>query len=191
MASRDPTIRRTGSLLEQTLQAAKRDVQTVTATGELLRPLTHGVKIHRSPTHSDARGSVVEIFDRRWGFHAAPVESLHCFTIRPGMVKGWGLHEHHEDRYFILQGEMELVLFDPRPDSPTCGQVCKILMSEHDRKMVNIPTHVWHAEHNVGTTDVVVIDLPTQPYDHTNPDKYRLPIDTALIPYSFGGARGW
>ena len=24
-----------------------------------------------------------------------------------------------------------------------------------------------------------------------DPDKYRLPIDTSLIPYSFGTARGW
>ena len=30
------------------------------------------------------------------------MESLHCFTIRPGFVKGWGLHEKHEDRYLIL-----------------------------------------------------------------------------------------
>ena len=57
--------------------------------------------------------------------------------------------------------------------------------------MVNIPKFVWHAEHNVGSTDVVVIDMPTEPYDHANPDKYRLPIDTPLIPYSFGAARGW
>lgn len=182
---------RPDSLLQRTLAAAKRDQQTVTPEGEPVRALTHGVKIRRVQTHSDARGSVVEIFDRRWGFHPAPVESLHCFTIRPGFVKGWGLHEKHEDRYLILQGEMELVLFDPRDDSPTRGQICKILMTEHDRRIVNIPTHVWHAEHNVGTTDVVVIDLPTLPYDHANPDKYRLPIDTPLIPYSFGDARGW
>ena len=33
--------------------------------------------------------------------------------------------------------------------------------------------------------------IPTRPYDHANPDKYRLPIDTPLIPYSFGDAKGW
>ncbi len=43
----------------------------------------------------------------------------------------------------------------------------------------------------VNEKDVVVIDFPTAAYDHADPDKYRLPIDTPLIPYSFAGARGW
>ncbi|HEY3641617.1 MAG TPA: dTDP-4-dehydrorhamnose 3,5-epimerase family protein [Xanthobacteraceae bacterium] len=179
------------SLLDQTLAAASRDKQTVTPEGRAIGSLIEGVRIRDAPTHTDERGSVVEIYDLRWGWHAAPMVAAHCFTIRPGFVKGWGLHKTHEDRYFILQGDMNLVLYDARPDSSTYGHVCKILMSELNRRLVNIPRFVWHAEHNVGTTDVVVIDLPTEPYDHANPDKYRLPIDTPLIPHSFGAARGW
>ncbi len=179
------------SLLEQTLAAAARDAQTVSPSGDVVRALIEGVSIRDAPTHVDERGSVVEIYDPRWGWHPAPMVFAHCFTIRPGFVKGWGLHKTHEDRYFILHGEMALVLFDPRPDSSTCGQVCKIVMSELNRRLVNIPKFVWHAEENIGSKDVVVIDLPTEPYNHANPDKYRLPIDTPLIPYSFGNARGW
>jgi dTDP-4-dehydrorhamnose 3,5-epimerase len=182
---------RGASLLDQTLAAASQDKQTVTPEGKTISTLVDGVLFRDAPTHVDARGSVVEIYDLRWGWHPAPIVSAHCFTIRPGFVKGWGLHKTHEDRYFILQGSMELVLYDPRPDSPTCGRVSKIPMSELNRRLVNIPKFVWHAEHNVGATDVVVIDLPTEPYNHANPDKYRLPIDTALIPYTFGAARGW
>jgi dTDP-4-dehydrorhamnose 3,5-epimerase len=182
---------RAASLLDQTLAAASRDKQTVTPESKTIAPLVEGVRIREVPTHTDERGSVVEIYDLRWKWHQAPLVSAHCFTVRPGFVKGWGLHKTHEDRYFILQGYMDLVLYDPRPESSTCGQVCRIPMSELNRRMVNIPKFVWHAEHNVGSTDVVVIDMPTEPYDHANPDKYRLPIDTPLIPYSFGGARGW
>ncbi len=181
----------TGPLLEATLAAASRDGPSVTAEGGSLLSAIDGVSVRRTPTHIDERGSVVEIYDPRWGWHPDPLVFAHCFTIRPGYVKGWGLHKLHEDRYFLLQGEMELVLFDPRPDSSTCGQVRKIAMSEFDRKLVNIPRYVWHAELNIGARDAVVIDLPTAPYDHANPDKYRLPIDTPLIPYSFGDAKGW
>lgn len=184
-------IAASGSILEQTLAAATRDTQTVTPDGKSIAPLIEGVRIREARTHSDSRGSVIEIFDERWGWHTEPVGSLHCFTVRPGFVKGWGLHQHHEDRYMLLQGEMELVLFDPRPNSSTCGKVGKILMSENHRCLVNIPACVWHADHNIGNTDVVVIDMPTAPYNHQNPDKWRLPIDTPLIPYSFGAARGW
>jgi dTDP-4-dehydrorhamnose 3,5-epimerase len=179
------------SLLDLTLSAASKDKQTVTSDGKPVGRLPDGVSIRDVPTHTDERGNVVEIYDLRWNWHPASVVCAHSFTIKPGFVKGWGLHETHEDRYFILFGDMELVLFDPRPASSTYGKVSKILMSESNRRLVNIPTFIWHAEHNIGTKDVVVIDLPTQPYDHENPDKYRLPIDTPLIPYSFGNARGW
>ena len=86
---------------------------------------------------------------------------------------------------------MELVLFDPRPESPTSGEVCRIVLSEHNRCLVNIPRNVWHADHNIGTVDAVIVNFPTTPYDHANPDKYRLPLDTELIPHSFGNATGW
>lgn len=180
-----------GSLLDQTLASAQRDRQTVTTDGKPVLDLIEGVSFRNVTTHIDGRGTLVEIYDTRWGWHPAPVVFAHCFTIRPGFVKGWGLHETHQDRYFILFGDMELVLFDPRPNSSTCGKINKILMSESNRRLVNIPTHVWHAEYNIGASDVVVIDLPTEPYNHAAPDKYRLPIDTPLIPYSFGNARGW
>src|SRR6476660_4512784 len=85
--------------------------------------LIAGVSIRDVPTHIDERGSVVEIYDTRWRWHPAPIVVAHCFTIRPGFAKGWGLHKTHENRYFILQGDMDLVLYDPRPDSSTCGQV--------------------------------------------------------------------
>ena len=87
---------------------------------------------------------------------------------------------------------MDLVLFDPRPDSATCGEVCRITLSERQPCIVNVPRNVWHADHNVGSTDVVVVNFPTTQYDHANPDKYRLPLDTTLIPYSFGpNVQGW
>jgi hypothetical protein len=40
--------------------------------------------------------------------------------------------------------------------------VCKIPKSELNRRVVNIPKFVWHAGDNVGNTDVVVIELPTE-----------------------------
>jgi dTDP-4-dehydrorhamnose 3,5-epimerase len=179
------------SLLDEMLAAARRDPQFVTPEGKIVRRLTAGVTIRPLTTHVDDRGSVCELFDPRWGWHPDPMVFAYTFTIRPGVVKGWNLHREHEDRYTILQGDMNLVLFDPREDSPTFGEVCVITLSGRQRSAVNVPINVWHADHNIGDTDVVVVNFPTKPYEHTNPDKYRLPLDTPLIPYSFGDATGY
>lgn len=178
-------------ILEQTLAEAVRDVQTVAPDGTPMQRITEGVVIRDAQTHADERGSVFELFDERWQWHPDPLVFAYTFTIRPGYVKGWNLHKEHEDRYVLLQGEMELVLFDPRPDSSTFGEVCRIVLSEYHRRIVNVPKLVWHADHNIGTKDALVVNFPTAAYDHANPDKYRLPIDTQLIPHSFRGCRGW
>jgi dTDP-4-dehydrorhamnose 3,5-epimerase len=179
------------SLLETTLAAAARDPQLATPDGHLVRRLTQGVTIRSLPTHEDARGAVTELYDPGWQWHPDALVFAYTFSIRPGIVKGWNLHREHEDRYVVLQGSMELVLFDPRDESPTCGEICRIVLSGQRRSIINIPKNVWHADHNVGTTDVVAVNFPTTRYDHASPDKYRLPIDTPLIPFSFGSARGW
>ena len=192
MRSPDNGVSLSRPILEETLAAAVRDGATVTAEGQRLQRLTEGVSFRPAPTHADIRGSVVEMFDPRWPWHLEPFAFAYCFTIRPGVVKGWNLHKEHEDRYFLLHGEMELLLYDPRPGSATCGAVCRIVLSEHNRGIVNVPRNVWHADHNIGSKDAVVVNFPTAAYDHANPDKYRLPLDTPLIPHTFPpGTIGW
>jgi dTDP-4-dehydrorhamnose 3,5-epimerase len=178
------------NLLDLTLAAAQKDRETVRAGVRLAR-MIDGLTFQDLTTHRDDRGSVTEIFDPRWNWHSDPLVFVYMFTIRPGVVKGWGLHKLHEDRYFVVEGEMEVVLFDPRPDSSTYGQIYRVVLSAERPRLMNVPRNVWHADHNIGSTDVKVVNFPTIQYDHTDPDKYRLPIDTDLIPFSFGHSRGW
>jgi dTDP-4-dehydrorhamnose 3,5-epimerase len=179
------------NLLEQTLAAAEQDQQTTDAARESIVDLPDGASFHDSVRHNDDRGSVTELYDPRWNWHSDPLVFAYMFTIRPGMVKGWGLHKLHEDRYFVVQGELELILYDPRPDSPTRGKISKVYLSAARPRLFNVPRFVWHADRNIGDTELAVINFPTIQYDHTNPDKYRLPLDTKLIPYDFGEINGW
>ena len=86
---------------------------------------------------------------------------------------------------------MKVVLYDNRPNSPTFGCINEIFRTDHDRTLMVIPAHVFHAHENVGTTDALFVSMPTRAYQHSDPDVYRLPLDTDLIPYSFQERRGW
>lgn len=177
--------------LERTLSAAVQDAQTVTPAGEPLIGLLDGMRMRRARTHTDERGTLTEIFDPRWDWHPEPIVSAYYITERPGSAKGWALHKEHEDRYFIVRGEVLLVVYDVRPDSSTRGEVRELALSDRDHCIVNIPPFVWHATRTLGQTDAVLVNLPTALYDYAAPDKYRLPIDTPLIPYTFSDALGW
>lgn len=153
--------------------------------------LIEGVVIQSAVTHADGRGTLYEILVPHRALHPAPIVSVYQFTIRPGMIKGWHVHRLHDDRIFISQGHAKVVLYDDRPESPTYGIVNELFRSELDRTVMVIPAHVYHAHQNIGTADALFISMPTRPYQHDDPDVYRLPIDTGQIPYSFEDRRGW
>jgi dTDP-4-dehydrorhamnose 3,5-epimerase len=171
--------------------AIQKDAQSTTAEGQPLETLPWGVTCHEVTTHVDDRGTLVELFDPSWGWHHAPLVYCYCFSLRPGVIKGWAMHKKHEDRYFILSGELELLLYDDRATSSTRGMLSKLYMSEFRRRLINIPAGIWHANRNVGNKDVVAINFPTEVYDRTDPDKYRLPPNNDMIPHRFESGHGW
>jgi dTDP-4-dehydrorhamnose 3,5-epimerase len=172
------------------MSAPVKDKKTVGADGDSAAKLPVGVSFHDVTTHVDERGSLVELYDLRWGWHGAPLVFAYAFTIRPGMIKGWAVHEKHDDRYFIMSGEIEVVLYDEREGSATKGLVAKVVMTEYRRRLMSIPIGVWHAVRNIGSKDAMAINFPTTPYEHEDPDKFRLPVDTDKIPYKFENPRG-
>lgn len=168
------------------------DAPTVNSDGEPLTLVPDGVLFRPAPTQFDDRGSVCELFDVRWGWHPDPLVFSYMFTLRPAKIKGWGMHRLHEDRYFVLFGEIEVIMYDTRESSPTKGLLSRVHLSEWNRRLMSIPAGIWHANFNPGSKDAIIVNFPTKPYDHDSPDKFRLPLDTDQIPYKFPpGATGW
>ena len=165
------------------LERAKKDAASVTAEGASLQEPIDGVQLRRPPTHADERGTITEIYDLRWEFTDDPLVYVYHVTILPGQVKGWVVHLKQNDRLFAYGGVLRIVLYDGRTDSPTCGLVNVFHLGEHDRALVSIPAGVYHAVQNVGDREASFINLPSQPYQHDDPDKYRLPLDNDVIPY--------
>lgn len=156
---------------------------SVTPEGEPLTPLIADVRIRPAKTQTDARGTLAEVYDPRWEFTEDPMVYAYLVTIRPGVTKGWILHRRHEDRLFFARGSVRVVLYDEREGSATRGMVNELFFDEHNRALLRIPTGVWHAVTNLGTEDSMMINHPSRPYDHGDPDKWDLPLDTPNIPY--------
>jgi dTDP-4-dehydrorhamnose 3,5-epimerase len=163
----------------------KKAGQTVTTDGERIATRIEGVKVHQQVTQQDERGTLTELYSPFWGFDDIPLVFLYTVTIRPGMAKGWAVHHDQVDRYFFWGGSIKLVLYDDRPESPTYRMINELYFSELNRSLVLVPPHVYHAVQNVGTTEGLMINLPSEPYHHEDPDKYTLPLNNDLIPYKF------
>jgi dTDP-4-dehydrorhamnose 3,5-epimerase len=173
------------------IEVAKKDISTVTSDGKPKLKLIDGVIVRPAFTLTDDRGSLCEILSPAWGVHAAPINYVYQFTIRPGKIKGWHLHKLHDDRIFVSQGHVKVVLYDTRETSPTYKMVNEIYRTELQRTIMVIPAFVFHAHQNIGSTDALFVSMPTRPYNHEDPDVFRLPVETDLIPYRFENRLGW
>lgn len=168
--------------LDSSVADAVRDDVTVRKSGERLEGALHGVRTFSPPVHVDHRGRLFEVYPGPSDFWTEPVVFCHAFSVRPFTMKGWGLHFHKNDRYCLTSGEVLVLLWDARLDSPTHGQVQRVHLSAEAVRQVLIPAGVWHATVNLTEHESMVLDFPTQPYNHESPDKVRLSWDTPLAP---------
>ena len=141
--------------------------------------------LERLVPHSDHRGQLTQIMSSVSPIWQESVVHAYHVTVRPGRIKGWGMHRKQADRHYPFAGDGRMVLYDGRDDSPTHGEVAEVFFSEVSRGVVYIPPGVWHAAQNTGDSDWQMINFPTRPYDSANPDKYRIDPHSGEIPFEF------
>jgi dTDP-4-dehydrorhamnose 3,5-epimerase len=74
------------------MPGATPDEPTVDAAGRRLVNGIEGVAYGRAVSHVDHRGSLAEAVNFDDDFWDEPVVYSYLLTIRPGRVKGWGMH---------------------------------------------------------------------------------------------------
>lgn len=163
------------------LSRGSRDEPNITKDGVSRLAAIHDVFVHKPPVHADHRGELVEMYTTPEFWNSAFAYAYQT-SIRPGMLKGWFAHENKVDRYHIVRGELLVLLYDGREESPTCGVVQKLVLSDRSSRQVLIPTRVWHLSLNIGQEDAILVNLPSTCYDHDNPDRFHIPFDSDLIP---------
>ncbi len=102
------------------------------------------------------------------------------------MVKGWHYHKIQTDRFICLQGMAKVVLYDSRPESPTYGRINEFFMGEKNPLLLVIPPMVMHGFKGIAGDTTLIVNVPTELYNYSNPDEHRLPYDTEQIPYDWG-----
>jgi len=144
-----------------------------------------GVRVERPVGYHDQRGSLVPFMDFQKPFWGEPIVHAYEFTIRPGRIKGWGMHRRQADRYFVQSGSLRIVLHDGREDSPTRGKFCTFWFAENGWMLLYIPPGVWHATQNWGSTLGRIVNFGTVRFDPADPDKARIDPHSDVIPYDW------
>lgn len=167
------------------LPGAKKDPQIITSSWHKPQPLIEGVAVREILHVPGDRGVLTEIFRAEWVAGDAHVAQVFQIQLFPGALSAWHCHARATDRLFSCQGYLKLVLYDARPASPTHGLVNELHIGQARPTLVLVPPNVWHGVRNLGDAFAVVVNCPSHAYDYDDPDHYRLPSDTAEIPYTW------
>ena len=183
--SGDEVIRSRYELALPVEPKSAQDAPTVDTAGRPLSTGIEGVRYSRLVSHVDHRGSLTEVVNFENEFWDEPIVYSYCFTIAPGRIKGWGMHYKQADRYFMAYGNVRVVLYDGRTRSPTSGRFAQFHLTDATRGLLLIPPGVWHADQNWGDTEAVMVNHPTRPFDHEDPDKHRIDPASGEIPFDW------
>lgn len=170
---------------DELTEAAKRDGPTVDAQDRELIESIQGVVFKRLAPLADHRGSLLPFLDARDSFWSEPVVYGYEIMIRPGRIKGWGMHQQQTDRYLVATGNLRIALYDGRPDQESHRRIAQFFFTEATPGLLAIPPGVWHADQNWGEMDARIVNFPTHPYDHANPDKFRIDPHSDVIPFDW------
>lgn len=143
-----------------------------------------GVRVKQLRVIPDERGRLMEIL-RADDPLFEKFGQVYMTTAYPGVVKAWHYHKQQTDNFAVLKGMVKLVLYDPRKDSPTQGEVNEFFLGEHNPQLVQIPNLVLHGFKCVGAEEAMVINCPTEVYRYDAPDEFRLDPFSAEVPYDW------
>ena len=133
---------------------------------------------------ADERGRLMEML-RCYEPIFARFGQVYLTTNYPQVVKAWHLHKEQVDNVCCVKGMIKLVLYDARQDSSTHGEIDEFFIGDFHPALIAIPPGIYHGWKCISTDESLVISIPTEPYNYSSPDEYRLPPDSPEIPYDW------
>jgi dTDP-4-dehydrorhamnose 3,5-epimerase len=167
------------------LPGATKDDQSVTSDWTVLQDPIDGVQLIEVRNVIANSGYTTEIFRRDWFGAQAEIDQVFQVTLGAHGVSAWHVHLDTTDRLFVNHGQVKIVLYDSREGSPTYGRINEFRLGERRPGLVVIPPGVWHGVQNLRAEESSVVNVVDVAYEYEDPDHWRLPVDTAEIPYSF------
>ena len=106
--------------------------------------------------------------------------------VYPGVVKAWHYHKKQTDHFVCVAGMAKVGLHDTREGSPTEGETNEFVIGwQRQRLSSSRPASTTASRRSAPS--LPHLNIPTELYDHDDPDEYRLPFDDPVDRLRLGG----
>ena len=124
----------------------------------------HDVKITPLKIISDNRGKVMhmlrkdsDVFDK--------FGEIYFSTINHESIKAWHLHKESTLNYVCIKGNVKLVLYDDRNESPSKGTLQEIILTPKNYFLVTIPPMIWNGFKGLDKEESIIANCLNMPHD--------------------------
>ena len=100
--------------------------------------MINGVEMFELRTHSDERGFFREIFRFSECSDGISVGQMSHSLVNEGVVKAWHGHVSQSQWNYVVNGKIQVVLYDDRNDSSTYGELMEFIVGEE-----NVIGYLW------------------------------------------------
>ena len=146
--------------------------------------MIHGVELKPLRRNCDERGFLMEILRTDMEIYRR-FSMVYVSKNYPGVVRAWHYHKIQDDIFCCISGMVKAACYDAREGSPTRGEVNEFLLGDDNPALLKIPVGVYHGYKTVGVQPSLLLNFPTELYNHKEPDEYRAPWNDPAIPYSW------
>jgi len=145
-------------------------------TGEI-----DGVRIVPLKLVRNERGRLMEV-QRRDDAHFLGFGQAYITSTLAGVVKAWYRHARQIDQIALIKGNLKLVLFDSRENSPTHEVLFELTINESAPALIQVPSGIWHGFQAINE-ETFSLHLNSEPFQFDALDEERIAPDDPRIPY--------
>jgi dTDP-4-dehydrorhamnose 3,5-epimerase-like enzyme len=146
-----------------------------------------GVRFQKSPIVKFKAGIICEVKNQRWeNLYEKSLDHIYIIYDDTLAKREWGMHKETTDRYLLIKGSIEVVLFDGRNPGKVEPFVCKLSGGdEGEISGVVIPPGVWHSFRNLKESEIILMNFKYPEFNRDDVDKYRLPMPNELTSFQW------
>ena len=146
--------------------------------------MINGVKIIPLRQIADERGKIMHML-RSDDPHFERFGEIYFSVVNPGAIKAWHIHKKMILNYAVVSGMIKFVLYDPRQDSPTYGEIQEVFIGEDNYVLATIPPGIYNGFKGIGVKPAIVANCATIPHDpeeiaRIDPISNDIPYDWSL-----------
>ncbi|MEN9625902.1 MAG: hypothetical protein RL557_230 [archaeon] len=130
--------------------------------------LIEGVEVKKLKVFANDQGYLFETLRNDDPFFEKVFGQVLMFEVYPGVIKGYHLHEKHDEYVTCVKGNIKYVIVKEYPDGSK--KINTFVMGERNPMLLKIPRGVWRGYMPLENKSAMVMDIMSRPYDPKDPD---------------------